>query len=223
VTGIDGPAVRAATGEELKFDQLIVCAGLQTDRVSRLAGDSAGPAIVPFRGEYYQLAPGRTELVRGLIYPVPDPRYPFLGIHLTRRVDGSVDIGPNAVLALAREGYGWSAVRPAEVWETLRWPGFRRMARTHWRTGAKELYGSISKRAFVAAARSYVPALRTSDVVRGGSGVRAQAVDADGALVDDFRVNRIGSVVTIRNAPSPAATSSLAIAEYIDETYLTPA
>ncbi len=222
VTGIDGPLVRAATGEELKFDQLVVCAGLQSDRVSRLAGDSAGPAIVPFRGEYYQLAPGRTELVRGLIYPVPDRRYPFLGIHLTRRVDGSVDIGPNAVLALAREGYGWSAVRPADLWETLRWPGFRRMARAHWRTGVKELYGSVSKRAFVASARSYVPALRTSDVVRGGSGVRAQAVDADGALVDDFRVNRIGSVVTIRNAPSPAATSSLAIAEYIDETYLAP-
>ncbi len=221
VTAIDGPLVRAATGEELKFDQLIVCAGLQSDRVSRLAGDEAGPAIVPFRGEYYQLAPARSELVRGLIYPVPDPRYPFLGIHLTRRVDGRVDIGPNAVLALAREGYGWSAVRPADLWETVRWPGFRRMARTHWRTGAKELYGSISKRAFVAAARSYVPALRTADVVRGGSGVRAQAVDADGALVDDFRVNRIGPVVTIRNAPSPAATSSLAIAEYIDETYLT--
>jgi L-2-hydroxyglutarate oxidase LhgO len=221
VTGIDGPAVRAASGEELKFDQLIVCAGLQTDRVSRLAGDEAGPAIVPFRGEYYQLVPERAGLVRGLIYPVPDPRYPFLGIHLTRRVDGRVDIGPNAVLALAREGYGWSAVKPAEVWETMRWPGFRRMARTHWRTGAKELYGSVSKRAFVAAARSYVPELRTADVVRGGSGVRAQAVDADGSLVDDFRVNRIGSVVTIRNAPSPAATSSLAIAEYIDDTYLT--
>jgi L-2-hydroxyglutarate oxidase LhgO len=221
VTGIDGPAVRAASGEELKFDQLIVCAGLQTDRVSRLAGDEAGPAIVPFRGEYYQLVPERAGLVRGLIYPVPDPRYPFLGIHLTRRVDGRVDIGPNAVLALAREGYGWSAVKPADLWETMRWPGFRRMARTHWRTGAKELYGSVSKRAFVAAARSYVPELRTADVVRGGSGVRAQAVDADGSLVDDFRVNRIGSVVTIRNAPSPAATSSLAIAEYIDETYLT--
>jgi L-2-hydroxyglutarate oxidase LhgO len=221
VTAISSEVVRARTGEELKFDQLIVCAGLQTDRVSRLAGDEAGPAIVPFRGEYYQLTPDRTDLVRGLIYPVPDPRYPFLGIHLTRRVDGNVDIGPNAVLALAREGYGWGSVTPADLWETVRWPGFRRMARTHWKTGAKELYGSLSKRAFVAAARSYVPDLRTADVVRGGSGVRAQAVDADGSLVDDFRVNRIGSVVTIRNAPSPAATSSLAIAEYIDQTYLT--
>jgi L-2-hydroxyglutarate oxidase LhgO len=220
VTGIEKATVRADSGAELTFDQLIVCAGLQADRVSRLAGDEAGPAIVPFRGEYYQLAPDRTGLVRGLIYPVPDPRYPFLGIHLTRRVDGTVDVGPNAVLALAREGYRRTAVEPADVWETLRWPGFARMARKHWRAGAKEMYGSLSTRAFVAEARRYVPELRTRDVVRAGSGIRAQAVDADGTLVDDFRVNRIGPVVTVRNAPSPAATSSLAIAEHIDAVYL---
>jgi L-2-hydroxyglutarate oxidase LhgO len=220
VTAIEKSTVISATGEELSFDQVIVCAGLQTDRVSRLAGDEAGPAIVPFRGEYYKLAPGRTDLVRGLIYPVPDPRYPFLGIHLTRRVDGSVDVGPNAVLALSREGYRRSAVVPADLWETLRWPGFRRLARRHWRTGARELYGSLSTRAFVAAARSYVPELTVRDVVRAGSGVRAQAVDADGTMVDDFRVNQIGPVVTIRNAPSPAATSSLAIAEHIETVYL---
>jgi L-2-hydroxyglutarate oxidase LhgO len=220
VSAISGTTVRSAAGEERAYDLLVICAGLQADRVSRLAGDVASPAIVPFRGEYYRLAPARAGLVRGLIYPVPDPRYPFLGVHLTRRVDGGVDVGPNAVLALSREGYRRGSVSAADVWETVRWPGFRRLARTHWRTGARELYGSLSKRAFVAAARSYLPELTSRDVLRGGAGVRAQAVDADGALVDDFRVNRIGDVVTVRNAPSPAATSSLAIAEHIAAVYL---
>ncbi|WP_067901713.1 L-2-hydroxyglutarate oxidase [Actinomadura chibensis] len=205
----------ASPGAELVFDRLVVCAGLQSDRVARLAGDSAGPAIVPFRGEYYRLAPSRTDLVRGLIYPVPDPRYPFLGVHFTRRVDGGVDVGPNAVLALAREGYRWRDVRPADLWETLRWPGFRRLAREHWRTGARELYGSAVKRAFVAAARRFVPELTAADVVPAPAGVRAQAVDADGSLVDDFRLGRVGPVTTVRNAPSPAATSALAIAEHV--------
>ncbi|MFC6878556.1 MULTISPECIES: L-2-hydroxyglutarate oxidase [Actinomadura] len=201
--------------EELVFDRLVVCAGLQSDRVARLAGGSAAPAIVPFRGEYLRLVPGRTDLVRGLIYPVPDPRYPFLGVHFTRRVDGGVDIGPNAVLALAREGYRRRDVRAADLWETLRWPGFRRLARRHWRTGARELYGSAVRRAFVAEARAFVPALRDADVVPAPAGVRAQAVDPDGSLVDDFRIGRLGPVVTVRNAPSPAATSSLAIAEHV--------
>jgi L-2-hydroxyglutarate oxidase LhgO len=215
VSAISGASVRSADGQELSFDRLIVCAGLQTDRVGRLAGDSPGPAIVPFRGEYYRLLRSRSDLVRGLIYPVPDPRYPFLGIHLTRRVDGTVEVGPNAVLALAREGYRWGAVKPAEAWQTLRWSGFRHMARRHWRTGVRELHGSLSKRAFVAAARSYVPELSVADVERAGAGVRAQAVDADGTLVDDFRIHRVGPVTVIRNAPSPAATSSLAIADHI--------
>ncbi|MGH3242272.1 MAG: L-2-hydroxyglutarate oxidase, partial [Spirillospora sp.] len=201
--------------EQLTFDTLIVCAGLHSDRVARMAGDSPAPAIIPFRGEYYRLIPSRTDLVRGLIYPVPDPRYPFLGVHFTRRVDGGVDIGPNAVLALAREGYRWRDVRPAEVWETVRRPGFRRLAREHWRTGVKELYGSAVKRAFVAEARSFVPALTAADVVTAPAGVRAQAVDPDGSLVDDFRIGRNGPVLTVRNAPSPAATSSLAIAEHV--------
>ncbi|MFC4050635.1 L-2-hydroxyglutarate oxidase [Actinomadura syzygii] len=205
----------ASPGAELVFDRLVVCAGLQSDRVARLAGDARAPAIVPFRGEYYRLAPSRTDLVRGLIYPVPDPRYPFLGVHFTRRVDGGVDVGPNAVLALAREGYRWRDVRPADVWETLRWPGFRRLAREHWRTGARELYGSAVKRAFVAQARGFVPELTAADVVPAPAGVRAQAVDADGSLVDDFRLGRVGPVTTVRNAPSPAATSALAIAEHV--------
>jgi L-2-hydroxyglutarate oxidase LhgO len=221
VASIRGAVVRSTLGEELGFDQLVVCAGLQADRVSRLAGDVAAPAIVPFRGEYYRLAAAKTGLVRGLIYPVPDPRYPFLGIHLTRRVDGTVEIGPNAVLALAREGYRRRTVVPADVWETLRWPGFRRLARRHWRTGARELYGSVSRHAFVAAARSYVPELTARDVARAGAGVRAQAVDADGSMVDDFRIHRLGPVVTVRNAPSPAATSSLAIAEHVVTAHLT--
>lgn len=216
-----GPGwVRTPSGDTAGFDLLIVCAGLQADRVGRLAGDGREPAIVPFRGEYYRLARSREHLVRGLIYPVPDPRYPFLGIHLTRTVGGAVEIGPNAVLALAREGYSRRAVAARDVWETLRWPGFRRMARRHWRTGVREWYGSLSRRAFVAAARSYVPDLSVGDVERAGTGVRAQAVDADGTLVDDFRIHRVGPVIAVRNAPSPAATSAMAIAEHVVSTYV---
>ncbi|WP_067455254.1 L-2-hydroxyglutarate oxidase [Actinomadura macra] len=205
----------ASRSEELVFDRLVVCAGLHSDRVARMAGDSPAPAIIPFRGEYYRLVPDRTDLVRGLIYPVPDPRYPFLGVHFTRRVDGGVDVGPNAVLALAREGYRRRDIHPADVWETLRWPGFRHLARRHWRTGVRELYGSAVRRAFVAEARAFVPDLTVADVVPAPAGVRAQAVDPDGSLVDDFRIGRRGPVTTLRNAPSPAATSSLAIAEHV--------
>jgi L-2-hydroxyglutarate oxidase LhgO len=202
------------------FDRLVICAGLQSDRVARLAGDSPAPAIVPFRGEYYRLVPSRDDLVRGLIYPVPDPRYPFLGVHFTRRVGGGVDIGPNAVLALAREGYRRRDVRPAELWETLRRPGFKHLARAHWRTGLKEMYGSVVKRAFLAEARAFVPDLQAADMVPAPAGVRAQAVDPDGSLVDDFRIGRLGPITTVRNAPSPAATSSLAIAEHLAEAIL---
>jgi L-2-hydroxyglutarate oxidase LhgO len=210
----------SAPDATLAFDGLVVCAGLQSDRVARLAGDTPGPAIIPFRGEYYRLVPDRTDLVRGLIYPVPDPRYPFLGVHFTRRVDGGVDIGPNAVLATAREGYHRRDLRLSDLRETLAWPGFRRLAARHWRTGLEEMYGSISKRAFVAAARTFVPSLTAADVVAAPAGVRAQAVDADGSLVDDFRTGRIGNVVTVRNAPSPAATSCLAIAEHVADQIL---
>lgn len=210
----------SSPGDTLAFDRLVVCAGLQSDRVARLAGDAAGPAIIPFRGEYYRLVPARTSLVQGLIYPVPDPRYPFLGVHFTRRVGGGVDVGPNAVLATAREGYHRRDVRLSDLRETLTWPGFRRMAARHWRTGLKEMYGSVSKRAFVAAARSFVPELTLADVVAAPAGVRAQAVDADGSLVDDFRIGRVGNVSTVRNAPSPGATSALAIAEHITDQIL---
>lgn len=205
----------SSPSDTLAFDRLVVCAGLQSDRVARLAGDTPGPAIVPFRGEYYRLVPARTSLVKGLIYPVPDPRYPFLGVHFTRRVDGGVDLGPNAVLATAREGYRRGDLSLSDLRETFAWPGFRRLAARHWRMGLKEMYGSLSKRAFVAAARTFVPDLTLADVVPAPAGVRAQAVDTDGSLVDDFRIGRIANVVTIRNAPSPGATSSLAIAQHI--------
>jgi L-2-hydroxyglutarate oxidase LhgO len=209
---VRGDRVRLRAGEELELDRLVICAGLQSDRLARAAGDASGPAIIPFRGEYYRLA---ADLVRGLVYPVPDPAYPFLGVHFTRRVDGVLDVGPNAVLALAREGYRWRDIEPADVLETLRYAGFRRLARRHWRMGLRELRGSLSRSAFAAEARRYVPELRDSDLVRAGAGVRAQAVDPDGSLVDDFRIGRVGPVTAVRNAPSPGATSCLAIAEYL--------
>lgn len=210
----NGVVVRVG-GEELVFDRVVICAGLQSDDVARQAGDGAEPAIVPFRGEYYRLVPAKNGLVKGLIYPVPNPNYPFLGVHFTRRIDGFVDVGPNAVLAFAREGYLRRDFSPKDLWETLRWPGFQKLARKHWRMGVSEMVGSISKHQFLDRARVYVPDLQDADVVRGGSGVRAQAVDRDGILVEDFRIHRLGNVLAIRNAPSPGATSSLAIAEYV--------
>jgi (S)-2-hydroxyglutarate dehydrogenase len=203
--------------EDHVADRVVLCAGLWSDRLATLAGDEADPRIVPFRGEYHLLRSDRRALVNGLVYPVPDPRYPFLGIHLTLRHDGEVMVGPNAVLALARDAYGWGRLRRDDLAETLRWPGFQAMARVHWRTGVREMVGSASRRAFVAAARRYVPELRTDDVLPGPAGVRAQAVARDGSLVDDFRINRLGRVVAVRNAPSPGATSSLAIAEHVVE------
>jgi len=223
VTGIRvaGREVRVVGGgEEFCFDLLVICAGLQSDRLARLTGDAREPAIIPFRGEYYHLVPDREKLVRGLIYPVPNPAYPFLGVHFTRRVRGGVDVGPNAVLALAREGYRRRDIRLADVRETLAWPGFRRLARAHWRMGLQEFGGSLSRRLYVARAQRYVPELSVEDLVPAPAGIRAQAVDADGSLVDDFRIGRIGPVVTVRNAPSPGATSSLAIAEHIVSTAL---
>jgi L-2-hydroxyglutarate oxidase LhgO len=197
------------------FDRIVVCGGLQSDRLAELAGDGRDPVIMPFRGEYYALKPERRNLVNGLVYPVPDPRYPFLGVHITPRVDGEVLIGPNAVLALAREGYTWGKISVPDLAEVARTPAFWRFVRRHWRTGVREMSASLSKRRFVAGARAYVPEITVDDVVPGTAGIRAQALDADGGLVDDFRIGIRERVVLIRNAPSPAATSSLAIAEYI--------
>lgn len=214
--------VRSPAGEELAFDRLVVCGGLQSDRLARMAGDSPAPWIIPFRGEYYRLVPGRRELVRGLIYPVPDPAYPFLGVHFTRRVDGGVDVGPNAVLALAREGYRRRDVQPRDVAEVLGARGFRQLARRHWRMGLREMRGSLSRRAFLAEATTFIPELTVRDVEPAPAGVRAQAVDPDGSLVDDFRITDARGIVLVRNAPSPAATSSLAIAEHVVQQVLAP-
>lgn len=218
VTGIGQESGRArVTTSDGSFtaDHVIVCAGLHADRVAALAGDTDDPVIVPFRGEYLDLLPHKRDLVNGLIYPVPDPDYPFLGVHFTRRVDGGLDIGPNAVLAFAREGYRRGDIDLADLMATLRWPGFRRLARQHWRMGLGEMAGSASRRVFVRRAQRYVPAITAADVVPAHAGVRAQAVDRDGGLVDDFRIHHVGAVTAVRNAPSPAATSSLAIAEHV--------
>ena len=210
--------VRVTSGaRSLSFDRLVICAGLQSDTVATLAGDDAGPAIVPFRGEYFTLTPEATRLCRGMIYPVPDPNYPFLGVHFTKRVNGTVDVGPNAVLAFAREGYRRSQVSPRELAAALAWPGFRKLAVKHWKMGLGEMAGSVSKRLYLKRAQAYVPAVRAQDMVAAPAGVRAQALDRDGSLVDDFRISTLDRILAVRNAPSPAATSSLAIAEYITE------
>ncbi|MFB9627238.1 L-2-hydroxyglutarate oxidase [Nonomuraea helvata] len=202
-----------AAKRKFAFDRLVVCGGLGTDKVAEMAGHPGDVRIVPFRGEFYALRGEAKDLVRGLIYPVPDPRYPFLGVHLTRQIDGRVLVGPNAVLALAYEGYQWRNIR--DFGRILSWPGTLRMAMAHWRTGIKEAYGSFVKKAFLNGARRYVPELTAADLVRAPGGVRAQAVARDGRLLDDFVVDVHGNIVLVRNAPSPAATSSLAIARHI--------
>jgi L-2-hydroxyglutarate oxidase LhgO len=207
--------VRAADGRRLDGDRVVVAGGLHADRLAMLAGDGPHPSIVPFRGEYHRLVPSAEHLVRGLVYPVPDPRYPFLGVHLTKRVDGRVLLGPNAVLATAREGYRRRDVDLDVLRSLATSRGFLRFARANLGTGLREVVGSLSRHAFVERARRYVPAIGDNDVVPALAGVRAQAVDPDGSLVEDFRFSRVGSVLCIRNAPSPAATASLAIADLV--------
>lgn len=197
------------------LSRLVNCAGLQADLLARQAGDAPRPGIIPFRGEYLRLAPHARDRVRRLIYPVPDPRYPFLGVHLTPRVSGEADLGPNAVLALAREGYRRRDVSAAELGRLARSGAFWRLARQHWMTGVREMRGSFFRRVYLAEARTYLPWLTMADVTTAPAGVRAQAVDPDGGLVDDFRISRVGPVTSVRNAPSPAATASMAIAEHI--------
>jgi len=210
-----GATLVETSGGELEAGRVVVCGGVYADRLAALTGAPAEPRIVPFRGDYVVLRPERRELVRGLVYPVPDPAFPFLGVHTTVRPDGDVWLGPNAVLALAREGYRRRDVSLRDVRDTLRTPGFRRLVRKHWRTGAAETARDLSLRLFVGAARKLLPALLTSDVVPGPAGIRAQALTPDGALVDDFVFHEADGVVHVRNAPSPGATSSLAIAEVI--------
>jgi L-2-hydroxyglutarate oxidase LhgO len=197
---------------EITATSVIACAGLWSDRVAAMTGDTGTERIVPFRGDYYRLTPDAAALVRGLIYPVPDPRFPFLGIHFTRRHDGAVWAGPNAVLALARDGYKRYDVDLREVVSIVRHAGFRRLARRYWRTGLAEQWRDLVKGAFADELRRYLPALRNDQLRFGPSGVRAQAIDPDGTLVDDFRLGGSRRIVHVRNAPSPGATASLAIA-----------
>ncbi len=194
---------------------LVNCAGLQSDRIARLCGAAVDVRIVPFRGEYYDLAAEKRDLVRGLIYPVPDPRFPFLGVHLTRRVDGSVEAGPNAVLALKREGYRWRDISLRDALESAAWPGLWRLAARFWQTAAYEVWRSLVKEAFVKDLQRLVPAIRDEDVQRAGSGVRAQALDRQGRLVDDFRIAQSERAIHVLNAPSPGATASIAIGRRI--------
>ena len=194
---------------------LVNCAGLHSDRVAALMGIHPEVRIVPFRGEYYMLKEERRSLVRNLIYPVPDPEFPFLGVHFTRTVHGDVEAGPNAVLAFAREGYHLGKVNPAELAGTLGYPGFWNMARRYWRMGGYELYRSASKAAFVRSLQKLIPEIEAGDIERGGAGVRAQAVSPDGSLVDDFKISVTPGAVHVVNAPSPAATASIAIGRHI--------
>jgi L-2-hydroxyglutarate oxidase LhgO len=193
---------------------LINCGGLYADRIARMMDINPGAMVIPFRGEYYSLRPER-RLVRGLIYPVPDPEFPFLGVHFTRRIHGDFEAGPNAVLAFAREGYRRMKVNVSEVMEMLAFPGFWRMARRYWRTGAYEWHRSMSRRAFLRALQRLVPELEDRDLMPGGSGVRAQLVTRDGTLLDDFRILEAPNAIHVLNAPSPAATASIAIGRHI--------
>jgi L-2-hydroxyglutarate oxidase len=194
---------------------LINCTGLFSDRISRMAGDEPEVIIAPFRGEYYDLIPERSSLVRALIYPVPDPRFPFLGVHFTRRISGRVDAGPNAVLAFRREGYRRTDFNLTDLASSLAFPGFWRMAAKHWRSGLDEVHRSFSKPVFVRALQRLVPGVREEDLVPGGSGVRAQALKRDGTLVDDFQFVQSGKMLHVLNVPSPAATASLLIGRAI--------
>jgi L-2-hydroxyglutarate oxidase len=200
---------------DLVAENIVNCAGLQSDRVARMTGCEPDVRIVPFRGEYYRLADDSRALVRNLIYPVPNAAYPFLGVHLTRGVDCHVEAGPNAVLALSREGYRKSGIASGDIADMLAWPGFRRMVRRHWRTGVSEAARSLSRDRFARSLQKLVPELRPSDLIPGGAGVRAQAVRRDGMLADDFEIVAQPHGVHVLNSPSPAATASLAIADYL--------
>jgi len=206
--------VLETTAGEIHCRNLINCAGLYSDRVARLCGVDPGLQIIPYRGEYYEIRPERQFLVKNLIYPVPDPKFPFLGVHFTRMVKGGVEAGPNAVLALKREGYTW-ALSVGDVFQYFTYSGFWHMAFKHWKMGFGEIHRSLSKAAFVKALQRLLPELRGEDVYRSGAGVRAQALEPDGKLSDDFRILEAPRMVHVLNAPSPAATASISIGQSI--------
>jgi (S)-2-hydroxyglutarate dehydrogenase len=215
----NGEVVVQTDGGDLRAGQAVICGGLRGDELALASGADPGVRIIPFRGEYAGLTGEAAELVRGLIYPVPDPAFPFLGVHATRGVDGHVHAGPNAVLALAREGYSWRTVRPRELAQSLTYPGMARLARKHWRYGLGEMYRSVSRRAMVKQIQRLLPDVRAEHLTPAGAGVRAQAVRADGTLLDDFlfvsQGEGPGSVLHVLNAPSPAATAALPIGREI--------
>ncbi|BDE06715.1 hydroxyglutarate oxidase [Vulcanimicrobium alpinum] len=218
VTAIErrgGVTVLRTPKGEIQAKSVITCGGLYSDRLGRMTGGERDPKIVPFRGDYLILKPEKSYLVKGNIYPVPDPEFPFLGVHFTPRMDGSIWLGPNAVLAFAREGYSFFEINPIELWDALTYPGFFKLATKYWKTGAGEMYRDLVRDAYVQALQRYIPELRPEDCLPGPAGVRAQAMAADGSLVDDFVFEGSEGVVHVRNAPSPAATSSLAIGKYI--------
>ena len=215
ITRAAGVTILGTTAGEFSSAKVINCAGLYADRLCRMAGVECGVMIAPFRGEYYELAPQRQHLVNGLIYPVPDPKFPFLGVHFTRKIHGGVEAGPNAVLALKREGYRKTDIAFRDALTTLAYPGFWRMAAKYWRSGLDEYYRSLSKQAFVRALQRLVPEVRSEDLRPGGSGVRAQALDKRGALLDDFKIIAQDGIVNVCNVPSPAATASIAVARTI--------
>jgi L-2-hydroxyglutarate oxidase LhgO len=210
----DSLAVKTDRGT-LIARNIINCAGLYADRIARMAGEKTDVQIIPFRGEYYTLRPESRHLVKGLIYPVPDPRFPFLGVHYTRNIHGGVEAGPNAVLAWAREGYRKSSFNLGESLGAVTFPGFWKMSMKHWKTGMSEMHRSYSKSVFVKDLQKLIPEIRAEDLASGGAGVRAQAVARDGALLDDFSIMRGRNAVHVLNAPSPGATSSLAIGEHL--------
>ena len=202
-----------AGDEQYEASTLINCAGLYADKIAEMSGDHPGIKIIPFRGEYYQLKPEKEYLVKNLVYPVPDLDFPFLGVHFTRMQRGGVEAGPNAVLAYKREGYKKSDISFSEFYEVLAWPGFHKVAKEFWKTGLGEFYRSYSKAAFTKALQKLIPEIEKKDLVTGGSGVRAQACDRDGGLIDDFLIHQSERTINVLNAPSPAATSALSIGE----------
>ena len=215
IHGLSGAMTVETDRGSLRAKHIINCAGLYADRVAEMMGEATGVRIIPFRGEYYTLRPESQRLVKGLIYPVPDPRFPFLGVHYTRNIHGYVEAGPNAVLAFAREGYRKSNVDLTESLGTFTYPGFWKMTAKHWRTGMAEMHRSYSKQVFVHDLQKLIPEIKETDLAPGGAGVRAQAVAADGALLDDFSILRGQQAIHVLNAPSPGATSSLAIGAHI--------
>ncbi|MNX57307.1 L-2-hydroxyglutarate oxidase LhgO [compost metagenome] len=214
----DGNDYLIGTSKELyRAKRVITCAGLQSDRVSRLDSDDNDLKIIPFRGEYYKLKEDKEYLVKNLIYPVPNPEFPFLGVHFTRMINGGVEAGPNAVLAFKREGYKFSDFSIKDLTDTFTWPGFWKIAFKYGKTGAMEMYRSLSKSSFTKSLQKLIPEIQENDLVDGGAGVRAQACDREGNLVDDFNFKEAENIIHVRNAPSPAATSCLAIGKYISE------